>query len=335
MANLHSFTIPQLIRLSICYFCVFNFPVKSSSSLSPDLGRHQYTSLITFGDSFTSNGRNADPLMNELYSALGKKGRGVNWPNIFLKNVISTGSTSAKLYDYAFNGAPANSNLTYMGIVPDTRTQIEMFMNDSKVGKITKGNGRVFYSIWVGINPLKSIWFDACDPQRNEGQGAQDPKDPLFIKAIQRVQQELDEVSYQLNLLRSNSTMNKYVVITIPDLSEAANFQDAIQVWTKGNKRKSNDLIQLLQLLTLQYNKGLTSVLTSSNTYLYDISDLWNSIRSSPQQYGFKNVTGRCYDANKVVCSNPDEYLYWDHIHPTPHAHRLIGDDIYKFAMAL
>ncbi|EGF99701.1 uncharacterized protein MELLADRAFT_73326 [Melampsora larici-populina 98AG31] len=337
MANLrfctvHSFRY-QLIRLAISYFCVFNFTAKCSSVL-PRAAGAQYTSLITFGDSFTSNGRNADPLMNELYAPLGEKGRAVNWPNIFLKDVNSTG-TAAKLYNYAFNGAPANSNLTYMGIVPDTRTQIEMFMTDSKAGKIDRGGGRVLYTMWVGINPLKSIWFDACDPQRNGGKGAQHPTDPLFVKAVQRVQQEIDEVSYQMNRLRSISTVDKYVVITVPDLSDAANFQDAIKVWTKGDVTKAKDLVKLLQLLTQQYNKGLRSVITTSNTFLYDISNLWNSIRSSPQKYGFKNVTGRCYDANKVVCSNPDEYLYWDHIHPTPHAHRLIGNDIYRFAEAL
>lgn len=328
----HSF-LNQAIRLTIFCLCLGNCAAQARGA-PPRGGSVKYTSLITFGDSFTSNGRNADPLMNELYAALGEKGRAVTWPNIFLKDVISTGTT-AKLYNYAFNGAPANSNLTYMGVVPDTRKQIEMFMTDFKAGKIARGDGRVLYTMWVGINPLKSIWFDACDPQRNGGKGAQYPTDPLFVKAVQRVQQQIDEVSSQMARLRSTSTVEKYIVITVPDLSDAANFQDAIKVWTKGDATKAKDLAKLLQLLTQQYNKGLRSVIPSSNTFLYDITNLWNSFRSSPQKYGFTKVTGRCYDLNKVVCSNPDEYLYWDHIHPTPHAHRLIGNDIYKFATAL
>ena len=55
---------------------------------------------------------------------------------------------------------------------------------------------------------------------------------------------------------------------------------------------------------------------------------------SNPAQYGLTNVNTPCFsgaiDRPGTVCANPDEYLFWDSVHPTAAAHQIFGD----FALA-
>lgn len=54
-------------------------------------------------------------------------------------------------------------------------------------------------------------------------------------------------------------------------------------------------------------------------------------------QEGFSTTTGTCYMGASFagdltggyaypLCSNPDEYIFWDPVHPTKHVHALIAD---------
>ncbi|EGF99745.1 uncharacterized protein MELLADRAFT_112462 [Melampsora larici-populina 98AG31] len=220
----------------------------------------------------------------------------------------------AKMYNYAYDGAPANNNLTYMGTVPDSRKQIGFYLADSRAGKVPRGNGQTLYVLWVGINSIKTIWFEACQPQRNGGIGAQSTSDALFIKATQRVQQQIAEVQYQVDLLRTYSSIDKIpprvLVITMPDISSATMFQDSIQLWTKGDATKRKALTKLMQLLIAQYNAGLISAMKLSNTLVYDISGIWNAFLTTPANFGLTYVTGRCL-MNHIVCKDIDRYLFY------------------------
>jgi outer membrane lipase/esterase len=41
-------------------------------------------------------------------------------------------------------------------------------------------------------------------------------------------------------------------------------------------------------------------------------------------------VTDPCFDRNALtLCSNPDQYMFWDDVHPTSRGHRIIGDRLY------
>lgn len=63
-----------------------------------------------------------------------------------------------------------------------------------------------------------------------------------------------------------------------------------------------------------------------------DIFGIVNDIIANPGAYGFSNTTSRCYEGPLGVggpaptCANPDEYLFWDAIHPTSAAHQILGN---------
>jgi thermolabile hemolysin len=86
-----------------------------------------------------------------------------------------------------------------------------------------------------------------------------------------------------------------------------------------------------LDTLTQFHNADLASSLNSlSQQYpgvklsLLDVNSLFNKVvADNSNNVGFKNVTDGCL---LVGCTNPDEYLFWDTIHPTTAGHRLIGE---------
>lgn len=67
----------------------------------------------------------------------------------------------------------------------------------------------------------------------------------------------------------------------------------------------------------------LQGALTGSNIRTLDTFGLLSGIVANPGAFGFTNVTDPCLGAS--VCANPDSYLFWDSIHPTAAAHRLIA----------
>lgn len=76
-------------------------------------------------------------------------------------------------------------------------------------------------------------------------------------------------------------------------------------------------------LFSQQFNQGLQSTLPSNVIYS-DVFGLLNSVTQNPGAYGFTNVTTPCFNGI-TVCSNPDQYLFWDQIHPTTAADAFVA----------
>jgi phospholipase/lecithinase/hemolysin len=61
------------------------------------------------------------------------------------------------------------------------------------------------------------------------------------------------------------------------------------------------------------------------NIIEFDTFSLVDAAIANPGAYGFTNVTDPCFDGT-VVCANPDQYIFWDTVHPTARAHQILGD---------
>ena len=58
--------------------------------------------------------------------------------------------------------------------------------------------------------------------------------------------------------------------------------------------------------------------------YYFDVYALLRQVLADPIAFGFTNTIDRAFDGSSVV-SNPDDYLYWDGVHPTRAGHAQLG----------
>lgn len=71
-----------------------------------------------------------------------------------------------------------------------------------------------------------------------------------------------------------------------------------------------------------------------------DVFDLLNDTLANADALGFTNTTGRAYNGDDLgfltigtVVANPDEYIFWDGIHPTWRVHEILGNAAYVVAV--
>lgn|SRR5215469_1925225 len=74
-----------------------------------------------------------------------------------------------------------------------------------------------------------------------------------------------------------------------------------------------------------QFNALLLASLPSGATY-FDTFNLLHQITSDPSAFGLTDVTDPCFNGT-TVCSNPDQYLFWDGFHPTTAADAIVAKD--------
>ncbi|KAJ3021021.1 hypothetical protein HKX48_009340 [Thoreauomyces humboldtii] len=66
----------------------------------------------------------------------------------------------------------------------------------------------------------------------------------------------------------------------------------------------------------------------------YNVRPIYQRIKVSPSKYGLVNVTAPCVTQFKngsySECSDPDNYLRFDKVHPTSQVHKILADAVYN-----
>lgn len=95
--------------------------------------------------------------------------------------------------------------------------------------------------------------------------------------------------------------------------------------------RNSSNAAQLSSL-TQQHNQSLRrslKVLSQESPDLQiailDANALYREAISDPKKFGFTQVTSACLSGSRT-CGHPDQFLFWDDIHPTTKAHRILAE---------
>jgi len=90
-----------------------------------------------------------------------------------------------------------------------------------------------------------------------------------------------------------------------------------------------------LTLLTQAHNQGLRRSLKSLGQQqpelkimTLDANALYQEAVTNPAKFAFTNVTNACVAESKA-CSDPEQFLFWDGIHPTTKAHQILAEQAY------
>lgn len=122
----------------------------------------------------------------------------------------------------------------------------------------------------------------------------------------------------------------------VPNLPDIGLTPEALFGLTPGCAADPGGCSALMSGLTQQHNAALESEMAalsaadpSLNIILLDVFGLFNDLLTSGP-FAVTNLP--CYSGSPFdmipapVCGNPDDYVFWDAIHPTAAAHAILGD---------
>jgi phospholipase/lecithinase/hemolysin len=136
------------------------------------------------------------------------------------------------------------------------------------------------------------------------------------------VNEVIENLTTSIGSLAQGGAKN-FLVFNLPNLGESP-----------FGKRSgfSDQLNQLTQAHNQQLASAISNLRTSNpdlNIYSVDINTLFNTIRATPAKFGFKDVTNPCVTGNfqqvTNICDNPDDFLFFDSVHPSSRTHNLIA----------
>ncbi|MEM6404183.1 MAG: SGNH/GDSL hydrolase family protein [Cyanobacteria bacterium P01_D01_bin.116] len=217
-------------------------------------------------------------------------------PTIFLS---SQTNIPADGVNFAFGGSSSgldNSLAPNLGL-PGVLAQVGLFTQNLQANN-QQADPNALYTIWGGANDY--LFGNVTDPS-----------------------QTVENLSNAIGALNQAGAKN-IAVFNLPDLGQLP-----VAVAT-------NNSAPLTQL-TLAHNAALEQTLNSFdensdvNIIPIDINSLFNRVVANPGEFGFtQNPAIPCVvgDLNNVisVCDNPDEFIFFDAVHPSSKSHRLVAD---------
>lgn len=262
-----------------------------------------FDDMIVFGDSLSDPGN--------LPGILG----GFNFPGApYFENQFSNGPVYAYLVDdllgfqasrdlnFAVGGARSGPGVTQNGFGVD---HVNAFLN---------GNGSgAQIDRYLATNPTVSP-FDlfVLNIAGNDYLGY----NPAVDDANLVVSNAVGNIESQINILTGAGAQHIIVpFVADTGLTPSVSSQGAAAV-AAGSAISDAHNFALSQMLS-----DLTQT-SSAHIYVIDSTSLLRDVANNPAKYGLTNVTDSCFSGG-VVCANPNEFLFFDGVHPTAIGHQI------------
>jgi phospholipase/lecithinase/hemolysin len=80
--------------------------------------------------------------------------------------------------------------------------------------------------------------------------------------------------------------------------------------------------------VSIGFNQALQANLPPGAQY-FDTFSVLSSVISNPGMYGITNITDPCW-TGASLCANPENYAFFDKVHPTTAVHEIMGNALYE-----
>lgn len=299
------------------FLCAATLGVNRATAASFD----SISRIYAFGDSYSDNGASLRistqaveagvpgafilPPFLQVYDP---EGRWTNGPGLTAVEVLAK-RENLQLTDYAVGGGKSgNGNLSsWLDAYQDTGLfgQIEQYKTE--VNGIA--DSRALHFIFISTNDyLEKFFYSQPGSVEQLGSAAVDNM-TLGISRLAGIGAK--------QFFVVNSTDLAVLPLFENNSDEAAKFRDTI-----------NELLPAkLDILSKQLGVEVA---------LYDHVTISNKIRYTPASYGFTNINDACQPIYLPAefqpgCSTPDNYYFYDEIHPTRRVHQIIGEDMASY----
>jgi len=148
------------------------------------------------------------------------------------------------------------------------------------------------------------------------------PNDFLLSPTPATAAQAVTNLTNEIVALESVGARN-FLVPNMPDLS----------ITPFGRSLTAEQQLGLQQL-SLGFDTGLDHALAAVRAGSppgvdivgFNTLGALNALLANPSAFGLSNVTDPCFNGVSV-CGDPDQYLFWDTVHPTAHVHDILGTE--------
>ncbi len=273
----------------------------------------QLTGLYVFGDSLSDIGNFYTFTNNQLPPSQlgyfnGRFSNGPVWVDYLAPNL---GLTSDVRTNFAFPGATTGTtNTTIPGVLPGLQQQISNFTQITP-----QADPDALYVLWAGANDYL---------------GGQQTNPAIPVANLADAIQSLAGVGAK-----------NFLVANLPDLGQVPLVRDRGPVVSQGATALSNGHNALLAQTLAVLGNQLAPI--SVNLIPFDVNTVFNQAIANPAQFGLMNTSNACLFPSPIlfpntggrpepiaVCPNPNQYLFWDSLHPSTTAHAIVGEAAFQ-----
>lgn len=116
--------------------------------------------------------------------------------------------------------------------------------------------------------------------------------------------------------------VRRILVANLPDLGQLPSTRTSPQATALNTLTQTHNqaLRRALKVLSQQADLQIAFL---------DVNTLYREAITDSAKFNLANVTSACLTGSRA-CSNPDRFLFWDGIHPTTAAHRILGETAFS-----
>jgi phospholipase/lecithinase/hemolysin len=202
--------------------------------------------------------------------------------------------------------------------------QVDFFLDDSG----GSAPSSALYVVEMGSNDIKDAFVAFLEaPTMNP------PQDP-FQTAEAVIESALNAILDNIVTLHTAGAID-FLILNAPPIGFTPAVRSLDQVLAAQEPSiEEGDIMDLANLITMEFNAGLSDVLDflkltlpSINSMQLDVFSTTIGILENPESFGLTEVEEACIEPQSpnFVCDNPDEYFFWDGTHPTETVHAIFA----------